>query len=33
MARNVGLNITNHQENANQKLNDISPHACQNGSK
>ena len=24
-------NITNHQENANQNHNAISPHACQNG--
>ena len=25
------LNITNHQENANQNHNEISPHTCQNG--
>ena len=33
MTHNVRLNITNHQKNANQNLNDISPHAYQNGSK
>ena len=26
------LNITNHQGNANQNYNEISPHTCQNGS-
>ena len=25
------LNISNHQENANQNHNEISPHTCQNG--
>ena len=25
------LNITNHQRNANQNLNEILPHTCQNG--
>ena len=25
------LNITNHQGNANQNHNELSPHACQNG--
>ena len=25
------LNITNHQGNANQNHNEISPHTCQNG--
>ena len=25
------LNITNHQGNANQNHNAISPHACENG--
>ena len=25
------LNITNHQENANQNHNEILPHTCQNG--
>ena len=25
------LSITNHQENANQNCNEISPHSCQNG--
>ena len=25
------LNITNHQRNANQNHNEISPHTCQNG--
>ena len=25
------LNITNYQGNANQNLNEISPHTCQNG--
>ena len=25
------LNITNHQENANQNHNVIAPHTCQNG--
>ena len=25
------LNITNHQGNANQNHNEVSPHTCQNG--
>ena len=25
------LSITNHQENAHQNCNEISPHSCQNG--
>ena len=25
------LNITNHEENANQNHNEIAPHTCQNG--
>ena len=25
------LNITNHQENANQNHNEVLPHTCQNG--
>ena len=30
-AREEMLNITNHQENANQNYNELSPHTCQNG--
>ena len=25
------VNVTNHQENANENHNELSPHACQNG--
>ena len=30
-AHETVLNITNHQRNANQKKNEVTPHTCQNG--